>query len=75
MSPADGKQLEVGRNFSGQSYKRFLPLAMNFNPPRRIIRSIGTVYSRVAIEKEYICRMIQAYWGNNVRSALKHVWS
>ena len=33
-SPAGGEKLAVGRTFSGQIYKRFLPLAMHFIPPR-----------------------------------------
>ena len=33
-SPAGGEKLTVGRTFSGQSYKRFVPLAMHFTPPR-----------------------------------------
>ena len=33
-SPAGGEKLAVGRTFSGQSYKRFVPLAMHLTPPR-----------------------------------------
>ena len=33
-SPTGGEKLAVGRNFSGQSYKRFVSLAMYFTPPR-----------------------------------------
>ena len=35
-SLAGGKKLAVGRTFSGQSYKRFVPLAMHFTQPRRL---------------------------------------
>ena len=34
LSPAGEEQLAVGRTFSGQSYKRFVPLATLFTPPR-----------------------------------------
>ena len=35
-SPTGGEDLAVGPTFSGQIYKRFLPLAMHFTTPRRL---------------------------------------
>ena len=35
-SLAGGERFAVGRTFSGQSYKRIVPLAMHFIPPRRL---------------------------------------
>ena len=34
LSPTGGEKLAVGRIFSEQIYKRFLPLATHFTPPR-----------------------------------------
>ena len=54
LSPAGGEKLAVGQTFSGQSYKRFVPLAMNFTPTR-LLKWVPSNLWIVSVSDSVIC--------------------